>query len=357
MSKRQLPILDISLFYSNRHLFVESLRSACHNVGFFLLKHDIPIDLVQQQLELTRAFFERPIEEKMQISYQDSPSFRGYMSLGKENTAGHVDYREQLEYAMEYDACHPPELWPPFQRLKIGKNPWPENPTNLKDVCQEYVKHVCRIADCVQKSLCLALKLEEDILSPHFENSQEQPHWVVKLVSYPVSTGDETSQGVGPHTDTNFLTLVLQDEVGGLEAFSEGEWLNAPSSSDVLVCNLGEQTQIWSQGYFLATPHRVVASSSTTRTSVPLFYNPALSTQIQPIDDSVLTSLLWERPKDYEERYHWCRKNNNMLVCVGENTFKSLARSHPEVFAKHHRDLMLLKNGSIQKKSGSEKNK
>jgi len=336
---------------------VDRLHWACHNVGFFLLKHDIPTELVQQQLHLTRTFFERPLKEKMRISYEDSPSFRGYMAMGKENTSGQLDYREQVEYAVEYDTsvtqCH--GVFPSFQRLKIGHNPWPQDPSDLREVSQNYIKHVCRIADCIQRSLCQALNLEEDILSSQFENSQEPPHWVIKLCSYQASTVHETSQGVGPHTDTNFLTLVLQDDVGGLEAFSEGQWLNVPPSSDMLVCNLGEQTQIWSRGYFLATPHRVVANSSKRRTSVPLFYNPALSTKIQPITDCVFASLLWERDKDCGITNHWSRNNNEMLTSVGENTFKSLARSHPEVFAKHHSDLMLLPNGLVKKRSMCEK--
>jgi isopenicillin N synthase-like dioxygenase len=346
--KRQLPLLDISLFYSNQALFVEKLRSACHNVGFFLLKHDLPSGLVEEQLEVSKAFFALPSSEKMRVSYDHSPSFRGYMQLGVENTAGQVDFREQLEYAVEYDP--PPDCrtsWPPYTRLK-GTNPWPD--ATMERVCKEYAKHVCRIADCIRTSLCLALQLDENALSQHFDKPDEPPHWVMKLISYPPAKDAAGGQGVGPHTDTNFLTLVLQDQVGGLQAFTDGEWIDVPSlGSNVLVCNLGEQTQVWSRGYFLATPHRVLATPAQ-RISVPLFYNPALSAQIQPIDaDAVIPeSLLWERSI---EKKHWHRDNNAMLASVGENTFKSLARSHPKVFAKHHGDLTLLPDGRAVSKS------
>ena len=176
------------------------------------------------------------------------------------------------------------------------------------------------------------------------------PHWVVKLISYPPVPNRE-DQGVGPHTDTNFLTLVLQDEVGGLQAYSQGEWMDVPTEygSGVLVCNLGEQAQILSRGYLLATPHRVVANTTTrTRTSVPYFYNPVLSSTMEPLPEEKTRSLVWERPQDYEQ---WKRSNNAMLTSVGENTFKSLARSHPEVFQRHHPDLEISEDGHLHERS------
>jgi len=117
--------------------------------------------------------------------------------------------------------------------------------------------------------------------------------------------------------------------------------------------NLGEHTEILSNGYFLATPHRVLRNSSgKTRTSVPLFYNPRLDARISPVVPTVgESSLPWERPD--RNKKHWRMKNNSMLDTVGDNTFKSLARSHPAVFGRHHRDLCLLEDGQIVHRGGS----
>lgn len=361
-----LPLLDIRWFYSNQAYFVEALRSACHNVGFFVLKHDLPPTLIQEQLDVATAFFALPLDEKLRISYENSPSFRGYMKLGVENTAGQTDHREQLEYAVEYDPPYPSD--PPYMRLR-GKNPWPND--SMERVCKEYAREVCRIADCIRISLGLALQVDSnDALAAQFTKPDEPPHWVIKLISYPpAATRTMTSdtirnQGVGAHTDTNFLTLVLQHHDGaggGLQVFSNGEWVDiGGSTNDVLICNLGEQTEVWSRGYFLATPHRVLLTPSTQRISIPLFYNPPLSTQIQPVDygdnynddnnyASSVPAPKWERPM-LDQQDHWrSSKNHNnvMLTSVGENTFKSLARSHPKVFAKHHGDLTLLSDGRI----------
>jgi isopenicillin N synthase-like dioxygenase len=351
MSKRQLPLLDISLYHREPQIFVEQLRSACHNVGFFLLKHDLPPGLSQLMLKESQDFFARPMEEKMQISYRDSRSFRGYMPLGVENTQGKLDAREQIEYAVEYPQQD--QLWPAYERLK-DINPWPTNfQPSLQVTTLEYSKHVCLIADCLRDALCLALGLDPSRLSRLFKHDDEKmevPHWVLKLISYPpvVKDNQKHQQGVGAHTDTNFMTLILQDTVGGLQAFSQGEWFDVSTDDDsVLVCNLGEQAEIWSRGYFLATPHRVLANnkSNRNRISIPLFYNPVLSAKIEPIREEEISTSNWER--DFDEKQHWRRNNNIMLNSVGDNTFKSLARSHPEVFRRHHPDLQLTEDGRI----------
>lgn len=197
--------------------------------------------------------------------------------------------------------------------------------------------------------MCSALGLTVHALDPFFNDiaGKDPPHWVLKLVSYPPSSNFLSSLfGVGAHTDTNFLTLFLQGDIGGLQVFSKGQWIDVPSEhgSSVLVCNLGEQAQLLSGGgYFLVTPHRVLLSKQQ-RISVPLFYNPKLSASSHPLIDISTSNLKWNRPYDY---VNWAQDNNRMLETVGDNTFKSLARSHPSVFQKHHADLVLLPDGRI----------
>ncbi|KAL3913601.1 MAG: hypothetical protein SGARI_000577, partial [Bacillariaceae sp.] len=303
---------------------------------------------------------------KLTISYEESPSFRGYMQLGVENTGGKLDCREQIEYAVEYPDSATKMSWPPYERLK-GTNPWPECQPSLQSTTLEYSRRVCEVADIIRDSLCLALQLQpNETLGPKFTHPTEVPHWVLKLISYPPANPNDkhTQQGVGAHTDTNFLTLVLQNDAhsgGTLQAFSQGEWMDVPShyGSDVLICNLGEQAETWSRGYFLATPHRVVMNAlkdsdgsnyrpcKDPRISAALFYNPVLSATMDPLSPELFDdnpNLSWERPKEYQQ---WRRENNAFITSVGENTFKSLARSHPEVFATHHPDLRVLEDGRI----------
>ena len=104
--------------------------------------------------------------------------------------------------------------------------------------------------------------------------------------------GDENegvgSFGVGAHTDSGYLSILLQDDVGGLQVQNgEGEWIEAPPLPGCMVVNLGEMLQLCTGGYYLATPHRVVSrpsSENKDRISVPYFWNPRLDAVISPID-------------------------------------------------------------------------
>ena len=119
----------------------------------------------------------------------------------------------------------------------------------------------------------------------------------------------------------------------------------------MLVCNLGECAQMASGGYLLATPHRVL-SSARPRVSVPFFYNPALAANVQPV--ALPPDLPWERDDDAaSSEARWRSSANAQVAEYGANAFKSLARSHPEVMARHHADLTVCEDGRVVRKERS----
>jgi len=363
--------------------FADQLRHACHTIGFFLLHHDIiPPTTCFRALDETRQFFSRPMHEKMMISYENHPSFRGYMPMGVENTEGQIDGREQIEYAAEYFYPSNNNLQDTqyYRRLK-ATNPWPDEiQSTLRPAIADYVSGVLDISDQLRDAMCLALNVDAESFASLFGKHQcnnnniigpgqgriddDPPFWSMKLVSYPPMNGGDnlvrngknakSNQGVGAHTDSNFLTLILQDPVhSGLQVQTvDGTWIDVPpTDSNTLVCNIGELAEIWTDGYFLATPHRVLRHFSnendgtlTCRTSLPIFYNPKLDTVMKPMVD--IKDLPWDR----KQQNQWRRKNNIVLGSVGENSFKSLARSHTNVFQRHHSDLRILYDGRIMKK-------
>lgn len=348
-----LPILNLLLAREDPTLFREQLRDACHNTGFFLLRHNIPI--AKQMLDEAGQFFDRSLEEKMQISYDKSRNFRGYMPMGVENTGGVVDLREQIELATEENPLV--SDWPPYERLR-GTNPWPAAvQPSLQITTLAYLSQVEPIANLIRGVLCSLLGLSDETEEGLFGSGNgqgEKPHWALKLVCYPPiqkleqsrhSTASGTTFGVGPHTDTNFLTIVLQDTLGGLQVLSQGTWIDVPSEEGVLVCNLGEQAELLSRGYFRATPHRVLPNSQLKhRISVPFFFNPLLSANIVP--QPLPGDLKWESLRE-SDGVDWRPSYNKLLTAVGDNTFKSLARSHPLVFQRNHSDLVVQLDGSV----------
>ena len=330
-----------------------------HEIGFFLLRHDIPEVVCKRALNETNTFFQRSTSEKMTISYENSPAFRGYMPIGVENTEGKVDRRDQIEFAAEYNTQQQLKGEDDhfYNRLR-ATNQWPDEiqPT-LRPAIMDYTSGVLDVADRIRDAMCIALNVDPSEVSQLFGvgDGNEPCFWSGKLVSYPPITSDldnqSTEQGVGAHTDSNFLTFICQDSQSeGLQVQNvhSGGWIDVPKTDpDILICNIGELAEVWSAGYFLATPHRVLRHSSAThsRASLPIFYNPKIDAVVQPIN---IEKLPWERQQTNQRR----REHNTLIKSVGENSFKSLARSHPKVFDLHHPDLRILDDGRIIKRCG-----
>ena len=207
----RLPHLDIAVWRSDPTRFARQLRQACHHDGFFQLRHRIPTPLVEHVKTEARSFFAQGAEHKDAIDYRGSPAFRGYMACGVENTAGRPDLREQVEIAAEGELAAA-DAWPAYHRLR-GPNQWPPGQPSLQPAIADYTQHMLQVSSELTHALCAALGLELTALDAWFAPS---PHWQLKLASYQPSTdaggsaAAEAPVGVGAHTDSGFLTMLLQ---------------------------------------------------------------------------------------------------------------------------------------------------
>jgi len=305
----------------SREAFARDLRRACSESGFFYLKP--PKSLFGEEeneeiFEAAKSFFALSMEEKMKMDYANSPQFRGYVSLGLENTRGKIDAREQVEFGV-HSAPKRKDMTHFYERL-IGKNQYPSN------------------------------EFEETYFDYMFA---EQPNMQMKICKYPIAIdGGESSFGVGPHTDTSFVSILLQDDVGGLQVEIEKDaWIDATPIEGYFVVNIGEMLQIMTGGYYKATPHRVLSPTSKSidenkaRLSIPYFWNPRLDFVAK--EDGEITKKGFSTAVEEQSE---TSNENRIINAYGENAFKSLARSHPKVFAKHHPDLLVRSDGTIEKK-------
>ncbi|XP_044386215.1 gibberellin 2-beta-dioxygenase 6-like [Triticum aestivum] len=81
--------------------------------------------------------------------------------------------------------------------------------------------------------------------------------------------------GMVPHTDSDFLTIVCQDQVGGLEIMNDSHWVAVKPHPDALVVNVGDLFQAWSNNRYKSVEHKVVANSKAERFSVAYFLCPS----------------------------------------------------------------------------------
>lgn len=344
---QELPVLSHDTLIKDFEGFVSDLREACRHVGFFVLA-GLPPGTAALHAELLRVageFFELPEFEKGLIDYRRSPQFRGYMWQGAENTGGRRDEREQIEFGSEEGAVHlgASSTAQLFERLR-GPNQWPSHPPELRTVVSDWLEDMEALSRLLTRAISASLGLDALALDRLFG----RPHVQAKLVHYPAIGRDGADQvdagglGVGAHSDSGFLTLLLQDDVGGLEVMnSAGVWVAAPPLPGSLVCNLGEVLQLLTGGAYLSTVHRVRRPGpGRGRLSAPYFWNPSLDAIVEPLPELRGDSAMPELQRG-------AHASNRLLPSYGMNAFKSLARSHPQAFARHHPDLECLPDGQV----------
>lgn len=287
-----IPIFDMNELNQQTKMgdpSINRLLDVCHNVGFFYItNHGIDSHIIQQMFSLTHDFFNLPQHEKDAVNIVNSPHYRGYGCIGAETTLGIADHKESFDLGLEQPArmiYHEPYY------ILQGPNQWPES--NHLDAAQwrknvlMYIDLMLELGKRLMAALSLALNVPSDCFINNFCANSLDSFAMLRLLRYPgqnTKQGDETKFGVGPHTDLGCLSILLQDEVGGLQVQNcDGQWIEAPPIEDTFVVNLGEMLQRWSNNYFLATPHRVINNSQQTRYSIPFFFEPNLSANVSPL--------------------------------------------------------------------------
>ncbi len=271
-----LPIIDLSALREGRVGALENLSAdlgrAAREVGFFYLAgHGIDDALVARVFELSAAFFASPIAEKGQLSISRSPHNRGYVAMKGESLdpTKPADLKEAFNIGLD--------LSPDDPRVKAGEpfrgvNVWPSI-AGWREIMLAYFDAVWSAGRLLHRGVARDLGLSETF----FEDKLDQPMATLRLLHYPpqppVAAAGQI--GAGEHTDYGNLTLLMTDEVGGLEVRRrDGTWLAAPKLPGAFVCNIGDCLMRWTNEVYASTPHRVVNRGGRERYSVAFFLDP-----------------------------------------------------------------------------------
>jgi isopenicillin N synthase-like dioxygenase len=163
-----------------------------------------------------------------------------------------------------------------------GPNVWPQSEPGLAPAMRAFMDALATPANALLRGFALALGLAPDFFAPMFS----APQSLLKLNHYPPQPPPERESEIGVvgHSDSGGFTILWQDANGGLEVQSKnGDWVGAPPIPDTFVINLGNVMQIWTNGRFSSTPHRVINRSGNDRYSIPLFVNPNYDVPIAPL--------------------------------------------------------------------------
>ncbi len=328
-----LPTLNLEqagLSVGGRARFLGELRETARTLGFFYLTgHGIKADLIADVLRLSRSFFDLPEADKLSIQMINSPQFRGYNRAGLEHTRGKPDWREQVDIGPEQAARPIDYEAPPWTRLQ-GPNQWPKALPQLKPVLLRYQDEVTKLGIRLTEIIAEALGQESNVFAPIYTPA---PNQLLKIIRYPGRDAAAGNQGVGAHKDSGFVTVLLQDKVGGLQVEGPDGWIDAPPVPGTFVVNIGELLEMASGGYLRANVHRVVSPpAGGDRLSVAFFLGARL--------DATVPQLTL--PAHLAAQAHSISNDplNPLFREVAKNYLKSRLRSHPDVARKHHTDLL-----------------
>lgn len=279
-----IPVIDVSSLRSEgnaptRAAAVAALRDALERSGFaYLTGHGIPQEAIDRLRSLSQAFHALPVEAKQRIVMNGF--HRGYMPFSTStivtSTVAKVTRPNQSESLMIMHEL--PENAPNYGEPLQGPNQWPEELPELREVALDYMTKMTALGLSMAGGLAEALELPRAWFLPFFDD----PTLFLRLLHYPRQADESGLFGSAPHTDYGFITILAQDDVGGLEVRNRhDEWIAAPPIPGAFVMNVGDILQRWSNGRFASTPHRVRNLKPAARYSMPFFFDPSMAALVE----------------------------------------------------------------------------
>ena len=285
-----VPVIDLTTARAgsdtDRSAIAATIDTTCRGSGFLVVTgHGVDPGLIERMHDVTLAFFSLPTEVKQryQVTPGD-PTIRGFY-----NTDSYFGASDDTETA--------PDLCQMFTMSRTGEpgrasaltlgdyyeqwtapNRWPEELPELRSVWLEYYAVLEELSTDLMRLFAIALGLDEyffdDKIDDHLTNMAANFYPPVEAEPLP------NQYRRGPHSDFGTLTVLYQDDTGGLEVLRRetGDWLGVPVVADSFVVNLGDLMEVWTNDRWRSTKHRVRVppsdKRSIARVSIPFFHQP-----------------------------------------------------------------------------------
>ncbi|KAL3506357.1 hypothetical protein ACH5RR_031739 [Cinchona calisaya] len=299
-----IPLIDLSVLnspnssFSDDHLanLVSEIADACQKWGFFqVINHGVPSEYREKAELASRKFFDLPKEQKLKVRRDEVNPF-GYYDT--ELTKNVRDWKEVFDISVEDPTVVPASHEPDEKELRVLTNQWPQNLPELREAFELYAEQILKLAFKLLELIALSLGLPKSRLNGFFKDHTSR----IRQNHYPPCPIADLALGVGRHKDGGALTLLAQDDVGGLQVKrkTDGEWILVKPTPDAYIINVGDIVQVWSNDKYESVEHRVMVNSEKERFSIPFFFNPAHYTWVEPLEE-----LINERNPAKYKAYNW----------------------------------------------------
>lgn len=305
-----VPTIDLAQAEDTQTL--QALDAACRDHGFFLLKGHGIEDEIQQMWAQSEAFFGQSREVKLAVGRSATQPL-GYYD--RELTKQQRDLKEVFDFTL------------PSKPI----NQWPATPQGFKPALTNFYAACSTLAESTLSLVFQALAAgQNQALDPKADLPQGDTKTSNARLNYypvadPLSAAEQAAttalgdMALHHHTDPGVITLLLQDEVGGLQTYSQADgWIDVPPEPNTVVVNLGDSMQVWTNDIYTAALHRVTPMRGRARYSTPYFLNPQADAILEPLSTLGITQPHY-RPFSWKE-YITHRIDDNFADLGAEDT-------------------------------------
>jgi isopenicillin N synthase-like dioxygenase len=281
----RIPVIDLAPFRAGtaagKQQVAKDIRDAAEGLGFLYFKnHGVPAEIVEAAFATGRRFFDLPVEAKLEVKV--NKAHRGYIPF--KNAVYSEDLKPNLNESFLMGLDLPAD--DPDVRAGVpmhGPNQWPSALPGLRPALEAYFNALGELGQLTLRAFALALDLDEHFFEARFT----KPMPFIRLLHYPPQIGPRPDNefGAAAHTDYGFVTILAQDDVGGLQVKRRGGgWIDATSLPGTFVVNIADMLMRWTNDRWVSTPHRVINASGRERYSLPFFYDPTYHTLVSCLE-------------------------------------------------------------------------
>ena len=287
--EEEIPIIDVGGYMSGdieaREQFAVDLRAIQESLGFFVIvNHGVSQDLIDRSFAQVAELFALPLDTKLkyQVDYHhigfipSKASVLRHSEISKAVKNKKKDVNEGWSF-MRDRSPDDPKVIANVRHRNINK--WPEELPNFRPIIREYQETMTALALKMLPVYARALEMPAD----YFDDKFTCPEFYNRCSWYPPFEVEEGQLSVGPHADHTSMTYLPLMEVPGLEVMApSGKWIQIDPLRGGIVVNTGEFLNRWSNGRFIATPHRVVPPKKD-RYALTFFFNCNDETVASPL--------------------------------------------------------------------------
>ncbi|MED6122573.1 hypothetical protein PIB30_040955 [Stylosanthes scabra] len=287
---QEIPLIDLSPITTTNpspsaiEALVKQIGSACKEWGFFqVTNHGVPLSLRKNLDEASKKFFSQSLEEKKKVS-RDETSPSGYYDT--EHTKNVRDWKEVFDFLAKEPTIVPLTPHEFDDAIIHWTNKSPNYPPNFRGTLEKYIEEMEKLGYKLLELIAMSLGLE----AKRFEEFFEDQTSFVRLNHYPPCPYPHLALGVGRHKDGGPLTILAQDDVGGLQVklkhkTDQEQWVTVEPTPNAYIINVGDIMQVWSNDAYESVEHRVMVNSGKERFSIPYFMFPAHDTEVKPLEE------------------------------------------------------------------------